>query len=65
MPQIARDPTTVGSPPLVEHSFNTYTRRLPISFSLFQVGVSKWIFHQNIVIFLELQIIQQNLILLP
>jgi hypothetical protein len=64
MPQIARDPTTVCSPPLVEHSFNTYTRRLPISFSLFQLDVSKWIFHQNI-IFLELQIIQQNLILLP
>jgi hypothetical protein len=38
MPQIARDPMTVGSLPLVELSFNTYTRRLPVSFSLFQVG---------------------------
>jgi hypothetical protein len=38
MPQIARDPMTVGSPPLVKLSFNTYTRRLPVSFCLFQVG---------------------------
>jgi len=41
LPQIARGLTTVSSPPLVEHSFNTYIRRLPISISLFQVSVFK------------------------
>jgi len=38
MPEIARDPMTVGLPPLVKLSFNTYTRRHPVSFCLFQVG---------------------------